>query len=86
MLVCSVSGLFGCESFFKEFFDQKTGGDAGGHFQEAGLSFRAAGKKVTKQIFGDVGGFEPICQLRHPIVHMLFVDVVLVFQIAYCFP
>ena len=68
--------------FLEEFFYEEAGGEAGGHFQEAGAHFAAAREEVVEDAFQDVGRPEAFGELRYAAAHMLFVYVVLVFQVA----
>lgn len=69
--------------FLKEFLYDEAGGNACRHFQEAGLHVTATGEERAKEMLYNIGRLEFIGNLRHAAAHVLLVDIVLMFQIAY---
>ena len=69
--------------FLKEFLYDEARGEACRHFQEAGLHVTAAGEERTKEMLYDIGRLEFIGNLRHAATHVLLVNIILVFQVAY---
>jgi hypothetical protein len=78
--------LFGGETFFEKFLQEEAGGDAGDHFDQGGPGFIGAAKKMREQGFYEVGGLEAIGKGTDAAAHVLLVDIVLVFEIAYRLP
>jgi hypothetical protein len=73
--------LFSSDAFLKEFPDQETRGDPRRHLQKAGLLPPAAAEYPTHDILHYVHGLQPVCYIRHPVAHMLLVDIILMFQV-----
>ena len=76
----SFGRLFHHYSLPEEFFDEETGGDARGHPEQVRL-FVGTAQEVAEEVLYNIQRFEPVGQVRHFPPHVLFIHIVLVFQI-----
>jgi hypothetical protein len=65
--------------------DDKAGRKTCQHSQSIGLDIRPT-DKLAQQVLDDIHRFQPVGKIGYPPSHMLFVDIILMLQVADGFP
>jgi hypothetical protein len=83
--VWAIPSLLFSDSFLEKSLDNKACRKTCQHSQSIGLDIRPT-DNLAQQVLDDIHRFQPVGKIGYPPSHMLFVDIILMLQVADGFP